>query len=59
MNWREGFSVIMAGHGLPVEALHLAQQATLETCSAKHEPRTLTEQRICCRNEAAQVLGGP
>jgi conjugative relaxase-like TrwC/TraI family protein len=29
----------------PVEMLHLAQQATLETRDAKHEPRTLTEQR--------------
>ena len=29
----------------PVEALHLAQQATLETRDAKHEPRSLTEQR--------------
>jgi hypothetical protein len=28
----------------PVEALHLAQQATLETRDAKHEPRSLTEQ---------------
>jgi conjugative relaxase-like TrwC/TraI family protein len=43
----------------PVEMLHLAQQATLETRSAKHEPRTLSEQRICWHNEAAQVLGGP
>jgi conjugative relaxase-like TrwC/TraI family protein len=42
----------------PVEMLHLAQQATLETRSAKHEPRTLTQQRTCWRNEAAQVLGG-
>jgi hypothetical protein len=39
--------------------LHLAQRATLETRSAKHEPRTLIEQRTCWRNEAAQVLGGP
>ena len=39
--------------------LHLAQQATLETRDAKHEPRTLTEQLSCWRNEAAQVLGGP
>ena len=31
----------------PVEALQLAQQATLETRDAKHEPRTLTEQRAC------------
>jgi conjugative relaxase-like TrwC/TraI family protein len=42
----------------PVEMLHLAQQATLETRDAKHEPRTLTEQRIAWHNEAAQVLGG-
>jgi hypothetical protein len=39
--------------------LHLAQQATLETRSAKHEPRSLSEQRACWRNEAAHVLGGP
>jgi conjugative relaxase-like TrwC/TraI family protein len=40
----------------PVEALHLAQQATLETRDAKHEPRSLAEQRatwfgepqLCC-----------
>jgi conjugative relaxase-like TrwC/TraI family protein len=43
----------------PVEMLHLAQQATLETRSVKHEPRSLSEQRTCWRNEAAQVLGGP
>src|SRR4051794_21315310 len=30
----------------PVEMLHLAQQATLETRSAKHEPRTIREQRM-------------
>jgi conjugative relaxase-like TrwC/TraI family protein len=29
----------------PVEALHLAQQATLQTRDAKHEPRSLAEQR--------------
>src|SRR5215213_1512654 len=33
----------------PVEMLHLAQQATLETRSAKHEPRSLSEQRTCWR----------
>jgi conjugative relaxase-like TrwC/TraI family protein len=43
----------------PVEMLHLAQQATLETRDAKHEPRTLTEQRIAWHKEAAEVLGGP
>ncbi len=42
----------------PVEALHLAQQATLETRDAKHEPRSLTEQRATWLSEAAAVLGG-
>src|SRR5215204_3702091 len=42
----------------PVEALHLAQRATLETRDAKHEPRSLTEQRATWLNEAADVLGG-
>jgi TrwC relaxase len=41
----------------PVEALHLAQQATLETRDAKHEPRSLTEQRATWGGEAAAVLG--
>jgi conjugative relaxase-like TrwC/TraI family protein len=43
----------------PVEALHLAQQATLETRDAKHEPRSLTEQRATWLGEAAAVLGSP
>jgi hypothetical protein len=38
--------------------LHLAQQATLETRDAKHEPRSLTEQRTTWLNEAAAVLDG-
>jgi hypothetical protein len=42
----------------PVEALQLAQQATLETRGAKHEPRSLAEQRSTWLNEAAAVLGG-
>src|SRR5215218_5047658 len=42
----------------PVEALHLAQQATLETRDAKHEPRSLGEQRTTWLNEAAAVLDG-
>jgi conjugative relaxase-like TrwC/TraI family protein len=42
----------------PVEALHLAQQATLETRDAKHEPRSLAEQRSTWLNEAAAVLAG-
>ena len=41
----------------PVEALHLAQQATLETRDAKHEPRSLAEQRTTWYGEAAAVLG--
>jgi conjugative relaxase-like TrwC/TraI family protein len=43
----------------PVEALKLAQQATLETRNAKHEPRTLTDQRRAWLTQACQVLGGP
>jgi conjugative relaxase-like TrwC/TraI family protein len=43
----------------PVEMLHLAQQATLETRDTKHEARSLSEQRTAWRNEAVQVLGGP
>jgi conjugative relaxase-like TrwC/TraI family protein len=42
----------------PVEALYLAQQATLETRDAKHEPRSLAEQRATWLNEAATLLGG-
>jgi hypothetical protein len=38
--------------------LHLAQQATLATRDAKHEPRSLAEQRATWLNEAAAVLGG-
>src|SRR4030095_12297127 len=41
----------------PVEALQLAQQATLETRDAKHEPRSLAERRTTWMNEAAAVLG--
>ena len=50
-----------ADHGrppTPVEAMQLAQQATLETRDAKHEPRTLAEQRAAWRTQAAGVLGG-
>jgi hypothetical protein len=50
-----------AEHGrppTPVEALHLAQQATLETRDAQHEPRSLAEQRTTWMNEASAVLGG-
>ena len=43
----------------PVEALQLAQQATLETRDPKHEPRTLAEQRTTWHTQAAETLGGP
>ena len=42
-----------------MEALQLAQQATLETRDAKHEPRTLTEQRTTWHTQAGEALGGP
>lgn len=41
----------------PTEAIELAQQATLETREAKHEPRAITEQRAAWKAEAAEVLG--
>jgi conjugative relaxase-like TrwC/TraI family protein len=47
-------------HGRPptaVEALQLAQHATLETRDAKHEPRSLAEQRATWFGEAAAVWG--
>jgi conjugative relaxase-like TrwC/TraI family protein len=43
----------------PVESLQLAQQATLETREAKHEPRSLAEQRAAWLAQAVDVLGGP
>jgi hypothetical protein len=54
-------TIFQKDHGrppAPVEALQLAQQATLETRDAKHEPRSLAEQRSTWLNEAAAVLGG-
>ncbi len=50
-----------AAHGrppTPIEAIKLAQQATLETRDAKHAPRSEAEQRRQWRAEAADVLGG-
>jgi conjugative relaxase-like TrwC/TraI family protein len=63
INLRRGELAVQfqAEHGrppTPVEALDLAQQATLETREAKHEPRSLTEQRSTWMDEAAAVLGG-
>jgi conjugative relaxase-like TrwC/TraI family protein len=42
----------------PIEAVQLAQQATLETRNPKHEPRTRAEQRATWHAEAAETLGG-
>jgi len=51
-----------ARHGRPpgpIEAVKLAQQATLETRQAKHEPRSHAEQRQTWRADALGVLGTP
>ena len=53
-------SRFQADHGrppTPVEALKLAQRATLETRQAKHEPRSRTEQRQVWREQAHHLLG--
>ncbi len=53
-------ATFQAEHGrppTPVEALKLAQQATLETRDAKHEPRSEAEQRAIWRAEASHLLG--
>ncbi|MEA5117045.1 MAG: MobF family relaxase, partial [Propionicimonas sp.] len=42
----------------PVEEIALAEQATIETRDAKHEPRTLVEQRTTWHAQATEVLGG-
>jgi len=42
-----------------IEAIGLAQQATLETRAAKHEPRSLGQQRFAWRREAMTLIGGP
>ena len=49
-----------AAHGREptnVEIIALAQQATLESREAKHEPRSLAEQRHTWRTQAVEVLG--
>ena len=43
----------------PVEALQLAQQATLETRDAKHEPRSLAEQRATWHQRGRSSVGQP
>src|SRR3954454_8194298 len=62
INLRRGELAIQFQHDhgrppTPVEALHLAQQATLETRDAKHEPRSEAEQRTTWMSQAAAVLG--
>jgi DNA primase catalytic core len=55
-------AVFQATHGrppTPVETIQLSQQATLETREAKHEPRSLAEQRETWSREAIEVLGTP
>jgi DNA primase catalytic core len=47
-------------HGRPpsaIETLHLAQQATLETREAKHEPRSFADQRQAWHEQALGILG--
>jgi len=41
----------------PVESIALAEQATLETRDAKHEPRTIAQQRATWHREASEVFG--
>ncbi len=51
----------LADHGrvpTTVEMISLRQQANLSTRRAKHEPRSLNEQRAQWRDEALEVLGG-
>jgi DNA primase catalytic core len=58
---RELADDFQSAHGrppTPVESLKLAQQATLATREAKHEPRTLSEQRAVWRAQAVEMLGG-
>ena len=40
------------------ELRRLAQQSTLETRAAKHNPRAYVDQRIAWRAQAAEILGG-
>ncbi len=59
---KELATVFQAAHGrppTPIETLQLAQQATLETREAKHEPRSLAQQREVWTREAVEVLGSP
>ena len=64
INTRRGELAIQFQHDhgrppTPVEALHLAQQATLETRDAKHEPRSLAEQRSTWLERSRSSAGRP
>ena len=51
----------LADHGrvpTTVEMISLRQQANLATRQAKHEPRSLNEQRAAWHDQAVEVLGG-
>lgn len=51
-----------ADHGrepTTIEAISLHQRATLDTRTAKHEPRSLAEQRQQWRTQAVEILGSP
>ncbi|WP_428535300.1 MobF family relaxase [Propionicimonas sp.] len=53
-------TAFQADHGrppTPIEAIALAQQATLETREAKHEPRSLAEQRAAWHRQALELFG--
>lgn len=53
-------AAFLAEHGRPpteAEMIALAQRANLETREAKHEPRSLAEQRATWRGQAEQALG--
>jgi conjugative relaxase-like TrwC/TraI family protein len=54
----EQFQTVHGRTPTPVEAIALAQQATLETRDPKHEPRSETEQRAAWRRQASGLLGG-
>lgn len=52
------FQVTHSREPTNVEAIALTQQATLESREAKHEPRSIAEQRHTWRTEAIEVVGG-
>jgi conjugative relaxase-like TrwC/TraI family protein len=54
----KAFQAVHGREPTNIEAIALAQQATLESRDAKHEPRSLAEQRHTWRAEALAVLGG-